>query len=164
MLLGLSYFTWLHVVISLIAIAAGIPVVAKMISPGALTRWTTFFFAFTIGTTATGFLFPFNGVTPAFITGLVSSAVLIAALYALYGKRLAGPWRAVYVVTTLIAFYLNVFVLVVQSFQKIKPLNALAPTGSEPPFAVAQGIVLIVFLWLGWLALKRFHPVRATAT
>jgi hypothetical protein len=158
--LGLSYFTWFHVILSLIAIVAGIPVVAKMISPGVLTRWTTSFFAFTIGTTATGFLFPFNGVTPAFITGLVSSAVLIVALYALYGRRLARPWRAVYVVTVLIAFYLNVFVLVVQSFQKLPFLNALAPTGSEPPFAIAQGIVLLGFLSLGWLALRRFNPMR----
>lgn len=160
MLFGFTYFTLLHVAISLIAIVAGIPVVARMISPGRLTRWTTFFFAFTIGTTLTGFLFPFRGVTPAFITGIVSSVVLAAALYALYGARLAGPWRAIYVVTTLIAFYLNVFVLVVQSFQKIPALNALAPTGSEPPFAIAQGIVLIGFVVLGWMALKRFHPAR----
>ncbi len=163
MLFGLGYFTLLHVAISLVAIVAGIPVAIRMIAPGRLSRFTTYFLAFTLATTATGFLFPFNGITPAFVTGIVSSAVLAIALYALYVRRLAGPWRGAYVVTALIAFYLNVFVLVVQSFQKIPALHALAPTGSEPPFAVVQGIVLLAFLWLGWQALKHFAPARVRA-
>lgn len=159
MILGMTYLTFVHVAISLVAIALGIPVVARMIDPGRLTRLTAYFLAFTIATTGTGFLFPFLGVTPAFATGLISSAVLAVALYALFVRRLAGIWRAVYVVSAMIAFYLNVFVLVVQAFQKIGPLNALAPTGSEPPFAIAQGIVLLAFVWLTWRALKRFRPI-----
>jgi hypothetical protein len=161
MMFGLTYFTLLHVAISLVAILLCIPVVIRMISPGRLTRWTTFFFAFTIATSATGFMFPFGGVTPAFITGIISTIALAIALYALYSRRLNGPWRVAYVVATLFSFYLNVFVLVVQSFQKIPFLNAFAPTGSEPPFAAAQGVVLLVFISLGWLALKRFNRVHA---
>jgi len=160
MILGMTYLTFVHVAISLVAILLGIPVVMRMISPGRLTRMTTFFLAFTIATTGTGFLLPSAGITPAFATGIVSGVALIVALYALYGRRLAGLWRGVYVVAVVFALYLNVFVLIVQAFQKIKPLHALAPTGSELPFIVAQGAVLLLFVYLGWRALKRFSPIR----
>ncbi|MCC6920359.1 MAG: hypothetical protein IT548_14255 [Alphaproteobacteria bacterium] len=160
MIFGMTYLTFIHVAISLVAILLGIPVVARMISPGRLTRMTTFFLAFTIAATGTGFLLPSAGVTPAFATGIVSGVTLVLALYALYGCRLSGAWRAVYVGAVVFAFYLNVLALVVQAFQKIRPLHALAPSGSEPPFLIAQGVVLLLFVALGWYALQRFEPVR----
>lgn len=160
MILGLSFetFTLLHVVISLIGIVTGVFALAGMLrneAPG----WMTHVFLITTAlTTITGFLFPITAFTPALGVGVISSVLLLAAFLALYGLRLAGPWRWIYVVTATAAFYLNCFVLVVQAFQKVPALSDIAPTQSEPPFAIAQGALLIVLLWLGWRALKRFHP------
>jgi hypothetical protein len=114
-------------------------------------------------TSVTGFFFPFEHLLPSHIVGIVSLAVLAAAIVALYSGRLAGGWRWIYVVTAVLALYLNVFVAVVQAFQKIAFLHGLAPTQSEPPFAVAQGAVLIIFIVLGIVAVKRFHPAKTTA-
>ncbi|MGE0668587.1 MAG: hypothetical protein AB7O49_18690 [Sphingomonadales bacterium] len=165
MVLGLSIdaFTTLHVVISLVAIAAGLVVLYGMIKGRRMVMLTGVFLATTVATTVTGFMFPISVLTPALITGIVSSVLLLAALVALYGRKLAGFWRGTYVVTAVAALYLNVFVLVVQSFLKLPALNALAPNGNEPPFLVAQGAVLIAFLALGYLAFRRFRPVLAAA-
>ena len=114
----------------------------------------------TILTSVTGFMFPAVSVTPAQIFGYLSLAVLALAVLALYAFRLNSVWRLVYVVTGMIALYLNVFVLVVQGFQKVRVLNALAPTGSGPAFFIAQGIVFVLFLTFGYLAARRFHPER----
>jgi hypothetical protein len=146
-----------HVVISLIGIGTGIVVMAGLLSDRRLPRWTAWFLAATVLTNLTGFGFGFHGFTPAIGTGIVSMAVLIPALYALYGRGLAGFWRPVYVVCATAALYLNVFVLVVQLFVKVPALNALAPTASEPPFTVTQGAVLVAFIVVGLLGLRRFH-------
>lgn len=159
MILGMSIatFTVLHVVISLIAIAAGAVACARMLEGRPLDTWNSVFLLFTVLTTVTGFLFPITVFTPAIGVGIVSSIALALALAALHVGRLAGAWRWIYVVSALFAFYLNVFVLVVQSFQKIGFLNRFAPTGSEPPFAVVQGIVLLGFVLLGFLVIRRFR-------
>lgn len=158
--LSLSAFTQLHVIISLIAIGAGL-VFFIALTGG---RWLAFpnggFLVFTILTSVTGFLFPPKPIGPPFIFGVISLVVLAIALFALYGGRLAGRWRAVYLVGALFAQYLNMVVLVVQSFQKIPFLNAFAPTGTEPPFLATQGIVLVGTLFLGWRMLVRAAPVR----
>jgi hypothetical protein len=153
-----AQFTALHVAISMVAIFAGFIVVGGLFSNAGLAGWTAFFLAATVLTNVTGFLFPVTAITPALITGLVSSLFLVVALIALYGYRLSGRWRVIYVVTALIGLYLNIFVLIVQSFQKVSFLNPLAPTGAEPPFLIAQSVTLIVFVLLGWLALKAFQP------
>ncbi len=160
MVLGMSIatFTIAHVVISLVAIAAGAVACARMLEGRRLDTWNSVFLLFTVLTTVTGFLFPITVFTPALGVGIVSSVALAIALLALYVGRLAGVWRWIYVATALFAFYLNVFVLVVQSFQKIAFLNRFAPTGAEPPFAVVQGIVLLGFILLGFLVLRRFRP------
>ncbi len=160
MVLGMSIatFTVVHVVISLIAIASGAVACARMLEGRRLDGWNSVFLLGTILTTLTGFLFPITVFTPALGVGIVSSVALAIALLALYVGRLAGVWRWIYVASALFAFYLNVFVLVVQSFQKIGFLNRFAPTGSEPPFTVVQGIVLLGFILLGFLVLKRFRP------
>ena len=156
--LSLSAFTTLHVVISLIGIASGLVVLRGMLASQRLPGWTALFLATTILTSVTGFMFPFNGVTPGIVVGAISLVLLALALLALYALRLAGAWRWIYVATALASLYLNAFVGVVQAFQKLPFLQPLAPTQSEPPFAVAQLAVLALFLVLGILAVRRFHP------
>jgi hypothetical protein len=161
-ILGLSVanFTVLHVVISMIAIFSGFIVVGGMFSNTGLAGWTAFFLLMTILTNVTGFMFPIAGFTPALAVGTLSTLLLLVAVYAVYKERLRGSWRTVYVVTASIGLYLNVFVLIAQSFQKVSFLQPLAPHGNEPPFAIAQAVTLVAFLLLGWMALRKFHPTR----
>ena len=163
MMLGLSFqaFTIIHVIISLIAIGAGFVVLYQMLNSQFSPIWTLVFLAFTILSSVTGFMFPITVFTPALGFGIISLVVLAIAVYALYSRHLAGAWRWTYVVTALFALYLNVFVLVVQAFQKVPALNALAPKGSEPPFAIAQGVLLVAFLALGYRAVTRFRTRRS---
>lgn len=161
MILAMTPFTLFHVLLSLVGIASGFVVLRSWLQLHRREGWTQIFLISTLATTVTGFMFPFNGFTPAIGVGLVSTVVLIIAFAARYRFHLAGHWREVYIVTALTALYLNVFVLVVQAFQKVPVLNALAPTGSEQPFALVQGLVLVLFLIAGYLALKRFPMVAA---
>jgi len=158
MMLGLSLsdFTLLHVVISLVGIAAGLIFFAALSAGRWLSLWNSLFLVFTILTSVTGFLFPPKPIGPPFIFGVVSLALLAVSLYALLGARLSGGWRIAYLVTALLVQWLNMIVLVVQSFQKIPTLNALAPTGSEPPVLVGQTAVLLIILFFAW----RTIPVR----
>lgn len=159
MILGMSTatFTALHVVISLLAIGSGLVVLYGMLTAKRLDRWTGFFLATTTLTSLTGFAFPNEHVTPGQIVGAISLVVLAAAAVARYTLHMRGAWRPIYVVTAAVALYFNVFVLVVQSFEKVPALRALAPTQKEPPFAIAQLLVLAVFVWLTVLAVKRFR-------
>jgi hypothetical protein len=159
-ILGLSIpaFTALHVVISLIAILAGLVVLFGMLGSHRLAGLTALFLAATVLTSLSGFLFPIHGFTPALGTGIVSLVVLAVALYALYGKQLDGAWRWIYVVSAVAALYFNVLVLIVQAFQKVPALRPLAPTQSEPPFLIAQAAALLFFILMGALILLRFRP------
>lgn len=125
---------------------------------------TAFFLITTVLTSATGFLFPFVKLLPSHILAALSLIVQAIAIYALSSRKLAGRWRATYVATAIIAQYFNVFVLIVQAFQKLPPLKALAPTQTEPPFAVVQAVNLVAFLVLGYLATKRFQPESVHAS
>jgi len=160
MILGMrtATFTLLHVLISLVGIASGLVVMYGFLTSRRLHRWTTLFLVSTVLTSVTGFLFPFKHVTPGIVVGVLSLVVLGFAIAALYTLRLSGPWRATYVITASIALYFNVFVLVVQSFEKVPVLTAVAPTQKEPPFAIAQLLVLILFVVGTVLAVKRFRP------
>jgi len=153
-----------HVVISLLGIVSGYVVIGGMLQAQRLPRMTAFFLITTVLTSATGFLFPFVKLLPSHILAVLSLIVLAIALYALYSRQLAGRWRAAYVVTAIIAQYFNVFVLIVQAFQKLPPLKALAPTQTEPPFAIVQAVNLVAFLVLGYLATKRFQPESVHAS
>lgn len=155
--MSLSTFTAVHVVISLVGIFAGLVVLGGFLSGVRLDTWTDVFLATTVLTSVTGFMFPINGVTPALVFGAVSLMVLAIALLALYGFQLTGPWRWIYVVTALMALYLNVFVAIVQSFQKFRLLRALAPTQSEPAFAITHACVALLFLIAGYFAVTRFR-------
>ena len=167
MILGLSIaaFTIVHVVISLIAIVSGFVVVFGMIGGHRMGGWTALFLLMTILTSLTGFLFPITAFTPALGTGIVSSVLLVVALVALYGKHLVGAWRWIYVTTAVAALYLNVFVLIVQAFEKVPFINASAPQVG-PPFAeptntyfvIAQSIALAVFVVLGAAAALKSRP------
>jgi hypothetical protein len=156
--LSLSAFTTLHVAVSLIGIASGFIALWGMLASRRLDGWTALFLATTILTSVTGFMFPFNGLLPSHVVGAISLVLLAVALLALYAFRLSGAWRGIYVAAALAALYLNVFVGVVQAFRKLAFLQPLAPTQSEPPFAAAQLAVLVIFLAVGFLAVRRFHP------
>ena len=167
MILGLSTanFTLLHVIISLVAIASGLVVLFGMLGSHRMPGWTLFFLVTTILTSVTGFFFPIHGFTPAQAVGAVSLVILLITLVALYGKHLSGAWRWIYVVTAVTALWFNVFVLIVQSFEKVSLLNPLAPQVgppfSEPQnthFMIAQVAALAFFVVLGIVAALRFRP------
>ena len=163
MILGVSVgaFTLLHVVITLVAIGSGLIAVGGMFASHKLPGTTALFLFTTALTSVTGFLFPIHGFTPALGVGALACVILAIALFALYKERLVGAWRWIYMITAIISLYLNVFVLVAQSFMKVSALNALAPTQSEPPFAITQAAVLVIFIVIGLIAAVKFRPVTA---
>ena len=160
MILGMSVgaFTVLHVVITLVAIGSGLIVVGGIFASHTLPVTTVLFLFTTALTSVTGFLFPIHGFTPALGVGIVACVILAVALFALYKEHLVGAWRWIYVITAVASLYLNVFVLVVQSFVKVSALNALAPTQSEPPFAITQLVILVIFILIALIAVVKFRP------
>jgi hypothetical protein len=158
--LSLSTFTLLHVVISLVAIASGFIVLIGLFGSNRMDGMTALFLVTTILTSATGFLFPFTELLPSHVIAIISLLLLAIACIALYGRKLAGWWRAIYVVTAMLSLYLNVFVLVIQAFLKVPALHALAPSvpPAEPPFLVVQGAVLLFFVIAIIGAVRRFRP------
>jgi hypothetical protein len=166
MVLGLSLpaFTMLHVIISLIAIVTGLVVMFGLLGSKRLPGLTAIFLLFTILTSVTGFLFPFKELLPSHMVGILSLVLLAIACIALYGVKLSGAWRQIYVVTAMISLYLNIFVLIIQAFLKVPALQALAPAvppapPSGPVFAVVQGIVLVFFVLVIIGAWRRFKPM-----
>jgi len=157
MFFDMTPLTFVHVVLSLVGIAAGFVVLIGLLTSKRLDGWTSLFLVTTVATSATGFLFPFERFLPSHAIGILSLLVLAAAIVARYPRRLVGIWRPIYVITAMIALYFNVFVLVVQAFLKVPALKALAPTQSEPPFLVAQLVVLVLFIALGIAATIRFR-------
>jgi hypothetical protein len=156
--LSLANFTLLHVVLSLIGIVAGFVVVAGIVASRHYATWTAVFLATTVLTSVTGFLFPFERILPSHVVGVISLVALAVALAALYATDLAGRSRWLYVIAAVASLYLNVFVLVVQAFLKVPALNRLAPTQAEPPFVIAQGVVLVAFVAMAFLGVRRFRP------
>ena len=161
MILGMSVdaFTILHLIISFVAIGSGLIVTGGMLASSRLPVTTAIFLVVTAMTSITGFLFPIVGFTPALGVGVVACAILAVAVIALYKKHLTGAWRWIYVTAAIVSVYLNVFVFIAQGFTKVAALTALAPTQSEPPFAIVQGIVLLIFIALGIAAAIKFRPI-----
>ena len=155
----MGLFTAFHVLISLIAIASGLVVMAGFVGSKKFGGWTAVFLIMTVATSVTGFLFPFHGFTPAIGVGVFSMIILVVALFARYVKRLTGSWRWIFVVTAQLALYLNVAVLVIQLFQKVPALKTIAPTQTESPFLVTQLVLLILFLLITLVGVARFRPV-----
>jgi hypothetical protein len=162
---GLSQnaFTLFHVLISLIGIIAGLIALSGWLKSDPSRTPTATFLATTILTSVTGFIFPFTKLLPSHIVGIISLVLLAVATFALYGGHLSGVWRPIYTVTATLALYLNVFVLIVQSFLKVPLLKAWAPTQTEPAFLVAQGAAFLLFLALTVLTTAKFRPVRLVA-
>jgi len=156
----LTAFTVFHVLLSLVGILSGFVVMGGFLTAKRRNGWTALFLLSTVLTSVTGFLFPFHEFLPSHAIGIVSLLVLAVAIPALYVFHLAGPWRRTYVISAVIALYLNAFVLIAQFFMKIPALKALAPTQSEPPFLGTQVVVMLIFIVLGVLAAKRF-PAEA---
>ena len=159
MIFGMSTatYTLLHVLISLVGIGSGLVVMFGFLTGKRLDGWTALFLTTTVLTSATGFGFPTDHLLPSQVIGSISLVILAVAILARYVFHLSGAWRSIYVVTAAIALYLNVFVLVVQTFMKVPAVHALAPTQKEPPFLIAQIIVMLVFIGLTVLAVKKFH-------
>jgi hypothetical protein len=164
MVLGLSLhtFTVLHVIISIVELLAGAVVVLQMLA-GRRSGLNFLFLLTAVLTTITGFLFPYHGRTPGIVLGFITLPFLLLAAVAWYTGRLRAAWRVIYVLSIVLLLYLDAFVAVVQSFMKIPALHALAPHGNEPPFAIVQGLVLLVFIVIGYLAVKRFRPAAEVA-
>jgi hypothetical protein len=165
MILGmtLSTFTLVHVVISLIGIGSGLLVIYGLLIGKRLDGATAIFLASTVATSVTGFGFPFDHLLPSHKVGILSLLVLAVAIIARYVFHLAAGWRGIYVVSAVVALYLNVFVLVVQLFEKVPALRAMAPTQKEPPFLVAQLVILALFVALTIIAAKRFRMAPVSA-
>ena len=157
MILGMAAFTFLHVLLSVLGILSGVVVAFGLLGGKRLDGWTALFLATTVLTSVTGFLFPFHKFLPSHGVGIVSLVVLAIAIFARYVRQLAGGWRRAYVISAVIALYLNVFVLIAQLFMKVPALKAMAPTGSEPPFLVAQLVCMALFFVLGIGATIRFR-------
>ena len=166
MILGMttSRFTLLHVLISLAGIGSGFIVVYGLLTGKRLDGWTAIFLATTVLTSLTGFLFPVEHLLPSHIIGIISLGVLAVAILARYVRHMEHAWRWIYVVCAVLVLYLNVFVAVVQSFLKIPAVHALAPTQKEPPFLVAQLVVMAIFVMIGVFAVKKFRLERMAAT
>jgi len=159
----LHIYTIIHTLISLVAIFTGIVVLFGMLAGNRLDCWTKWFLTTAVLTTVTGFFFPFHGFTPAIGLGIISLPFLAITIFARYSKHLAGAWRWIYVIGAVICLYFNLFVLVVQLFEKVPALHAMAPTQTESPFKLTQLVVLIVSTVLAIVAVIRFRPEPASA-
>jgi hypothetical protein len=160
--MSLSTFTALHVVISVIGIGSGFLVVWGLLKNKRFDGATAIFLVTTVLTSLTGYLFPFTHLLPSQIVGAISLVALVIALYARYGQHMERSWRSTYVITAMISLYLNVFVLVVQSFLKVPSLHVLAQNGKEPPFVIAQVVVMVIFIALTVMGVKKFRPGSMT--
>jgi hypothetical protein len=156
----LEAFTLFHVLLSLVGILGGFVVVAGLLSDKRLDGWTKIFLWTTVLTSVTGFMFPYHGFLPSYVVGIVSLVVLAIAIFARYRRRMEGGWRRTYVISAMISFYLNFFVLVVQLFKHVPALTAFASTQTEPPFKIAQLVVLVVFVAITILATIKFHNAQ----
>jgi hypothetical protein len=164
MTFGITTFTLIHVVLSLVGIFAGLVVAGGLVAGKRLNGWTGVFLVTTVATSVTGFGFPFVEFLPSHAVGIISLVVLAAVIVARYLKHLAGPWRVIYGVGTVLALYLNAFVLLAQLFRRLPALIDAAPTQKEPPFLATQLIVLALFVWLGRAAVKGFRAETVTVT
>jgi hypothetical protein len=153
----ISTFTTVHVVLSLVGIFSGFVVLIGLLAGKRLDGLTALFLVSTVLTSVTGFLFPVDHFLPSHGVGIISLVVLAVAILARYAFHLAGAWRWIYVVGAVVGLYLNVFVLIAQAFLKVPALKAMAPTHSEPPFLIAQLVVMALFIALGIAAAKRFR-------
>ncbi len=160
---GLLAFTLFHTALSLIQLVSGIVVVFALMGSRDGGTWMPVYLASGIATSVTGFMFPFHGFLPSHAFGILSLVLFAIILLARYKFQLAGAWRWIFMSSLVLTVYLDAFVAVFQAFLKVPALHALAPTGSEPPFAIAQGVVLVAFVAFGVIASRSYHPTPRLA-
>jgi hypothetical protein len=160
---GLLAFTLFHTALSLIQFVSGFVVVFALMGSRDGGTWMPVYLASGIATSVTGFMFPVSGFLPSHAFGILSLALFAVILLARYKFHLAGAWRGIFVASLVLTVYLDAFVAIVQAFLKIPSLHALAPNGSEPPFAIAQAILLVLFIALGVIASRSYHPAAKPA-
>jgi hypothetical protein len=160
-MIDLSTFTLVHTVLSLVALVTGLVVVLGLLGSHRLPGLTALYLVTSVVTTVTGFFFPTSSFMPSHGVGIVSLVMLLAAIFGRYVYHFAGAWRWIYAVGVALSVYFLVFVGIVQAFMKVPALRAMAPTQSEPPFAIAQGIVLVIFIVLTIAAARKFRPLAA---
>jgi hypothetical protein len=158
MTVGLRIFTWVHVAISLVAIGSGLVVVGGLLGSQPLDGWTLVFLITTALTSLTGFGFPFENFLPSHALGIIALVLLVPTILGRYTFHMEGAWRWIYVIGAVVSLYLNVFVLIVQAFQKVPSLKAKAPTQKEPPFLITQLATLAIFVVVTIVAGIRFYP------
>jgi hypothetical protein len=162
-ILGLSLFGWFHTLLSIAMLVAGFVVVRDLLNSRINSGWMAAFLITGVLTSATGFGFPFDRLGDSHYVGIVSLVVLALSILGLYVFRFRGPWRWIFALGIVLAFYFDVFVAIAQLFKKVPALRAMAPTLSEPPFLVVQTVVLALFVWLCVVVARRFQPDRAVA-
>jgi hypothetical protein len=160
MTLSLSTFTEIHTVLSLVALVTGVIAVIGLIRAQRLRFWTALYLLTALATSVTGFGFPRTSFGPSHWVGVMSLAALALAVIARYVFHLRGAARWVYVLGAVVGVYFLVFVAIAQAFLKVPALKPLAPTLSEPPFAIAQGVALVAFVVLAVVAMRTFRPSR----
>lgn len=160
---GLSLFTWFHTLLSIAMLVAGFVVVRDLLASRVNSGWMAAFLITGVGTSVTGFGFPFDRLIDSHYVGIISLVVLALAIIGLYVFRFSGPWRWIFALGIAAAFYLDVFVAVAQLFKKVPALHAMAPTLAEPPFLIAQLVVLAIFVWLFVAVARKFQPGRPVA-
>jgi hypothetical protein len=160
MLIDPKLFILIHVLLSVIGIVAGLVVVGGLMAGVRFSRWIDLFLFSTVLTSITGYGFPSVEILPAHIIGAISLVALAGAIAALYWKRLSGGWRQAFVILSVLALYLNVFVLLAQLFQKIPAITVLVSTSTSPVFGLTQGLVLALFIGLGWATTKRSNAAK----
>lgn len=158
MIYGLTTFAWVHTILSLVGLVAGLVVVVGLLGSKKLGGWTALYLASAVATNVTGFGFPFDRFQDSHWVGVISLVVLAAAILARYVFRFAGAWRWIYALGAVLGLYFLVFVGIAQLFKKVPALAAMAPTLSEPPFAITQLAVTAIFVVLAIAAAIKFRP------
>jgi len=162
-ILGLTPFGWVHTIVSLVMLVAGFVVVKDLLHSRVQAGWMAAFLITGVATSATGFGFPFDRLVDSHYVGIISLVVLALSILGLYAFHFAGPWRWIFALGIALAFYFDVFVAIAQLFKKVPALHAMAPTLAEPPFLIAQAVVLAIFVWLFIAVVRRFQPGKPVA-
>ena len=162
-MLGLSadLLLQVHVVLSLLQIPVGLYLALELCRGRAPAATTLLFFALAALTSLTGFPLPPFGFDPPRAIGILTLLLLAASAFAFYSRGAIGLWRPVFVIGSIAALYLDIFVAIVQAFQKLPAFQRLAPTQSEPPFVILQVAALALCIVIGFYAVRRFGRIGA---
>jgi hypothetical protein len=156
-------YTSIHSILSLLALVLGLVVLLDFFGVRIPSLITGLFLLLAFLTSATGFGFPFNGILPSHVVGVLALIAFAAAAYGRYIANFAGLWRSIYVIGIVASEFFLAFVGVAQAFGKITALNALAPTQSEPPFAITQLVLLLICAIIGVVGVRGYRRDMTTS-